>query len=231
MNEDSIAVHHFHEPVAQKIRKKAYGVLYYLKTGYWHTGERVHPLFVTNNFINHLRTYQYVSQFTKDAEVLDVGCGTGYGSSFLGRNAARVVGIDLSKAAINEAFRLHPEGEFIQMDAEVLHFPDQSFDVIISTENLEHLPHQEKHLRELARVVRKGGTCFIATPNPELSIGTVNPFHFKENTYSELLDLLSQHFREVEIVEPMRVPSNLLGLQARNARFSHGENGKIVGSG
>jgi len=87
MNEDSIAVHHFHEPVAQKIRRKAYSVLYYLKTGYWNTGERVHPLFVTNNFINHLRVYQYVSQFTKGKKVLDVGCGTGYG--ILGHHSSR----------------------------------------------------------------------------------------------------------------------------------------------
>jgi SAM-dependent methyltransferase len=138
------------------------------------------------------------------------------------------VGIDISQKAVNEAFRLYPAGEFLRMDAETMTFPDQSFDVIVSTENFEHLPNQAKHVRELARVVRPDGFCFVATPNPELFIGQNNPFHTKENTYSELRGLLSRCFRKVEIVEPTRGPVNPVGRAAREERFARGEHGTMV---
>ncbi|MGH9586875.1 MAG: class I SAM-dependent methyltransferase [Acidobacteriaceae bacterium] len=230
MNQDLIAFEHFpgDQSFARRSRVKAQKVLYYLVTGYWNTGERLHPLFVTNNYVNHLRVYQYISQFTAGKQVLDVGCGVGYGTALLGRTAARCVGIDISQTAVNEAFRLYPFGEFLKMDAENMTFPAESFDVIVSTENFEHLPDQAKHVRELARVVRKDGFCFVATPNPELFVGQNNPFHTKENTYAELRDLLSKCFREVEIVEPTRVPANAAGRAAREERFARGEHGTLV---
>jgi 2-polyprenyl-3-methyl-5-hydroxy-6-metoxy-1,4-benzoquinol methylase len=231
MNEDTVEFKHFpgDEGIARRVRIKLQKILYWALTGYWNTGERLHPLFVTNNYVNHLRVYQFVSQFVKGKQILDVGCGVGYGTALLGRNASRAVGIDLSEDTIYEAFRLYPEGEFLQMDAENMTFPAEAFDAIISTENFEHLPNQAKHARELARVIRKNGLCFIATPNPELFVGEVNPFHTKENTYEELMALLSACFREVEIIEPTRIPANPVGRASREERFSRGAHGKIVG--
>lgn len=230
MNPDLIPFEHFpgDQSFTRRARIKAQKVLYYLLTGYWNTGERLHPFFVTNNYVNHLRVYQYVSQFTRGKHVLDVGCGVGYGTALLARTASRAVGIDISQKAVNEAFRLYPAGEFLRMDAEAMTFPAASFDVIVSTENFEHLPNQAKHVRELARVLRDDGMCFIATPNPELFIGQNNPFHTKENTYAELRDLLRQGFREVEIVEPTRVPVNAAGRAEHEERFARGEHGKLV---
>jgi 2-polyprenyl-3-methyl-5-hydroxy-6-metoxy-1,4-benzoquinol methylase len=230
MSEDLIPFQHFpgDASVGRRVRIKLQKILYYLLTGYWNTGERLHPFFVTNNYINHLRVYQYVSQFTKGKRVLDVGCGVGYGTALLARSAARSVGIDISQVTINEAFRLYPAGEFLKMDAEDMSFPAGAFDVIVSTENFEHLPDQAKHVRELARVVSADGCCFIATPNPELFVGLNNPFHTKENNYSELKSLLSSSFLEVEIVEPTRIPSNPVGRAAREARFKRGEHGTVV---
>jgi 2-polyprenyl-3-methyl-5-hydroxy-6-metoxy-1,4-benzoquinol methylase len=230
MNEDLIAFEHFpgDQSIARRARIKAQKVLYYFLTGYWNTGERLHPFFVTNNYVNHLRVYQYISQFTAGRQVLDVGCGVGYGTALLARNAARAVGIDISQKAVNEAFRLYPAGEFLQMDAEAMSFPDRSFDLIVSTENFEHLPDQARHVRELARLVRPDGFCFVATPNPELFVGQNNPFHTKENTYAELRDLFSLGFREVEIIEPTRIPVNPAGRAAREERFARGEHGTLV---
>ena len=230
MNQDLIAFEHFpgDQSLSRRARVKAQKILYYFLTGYWNTGERLHPFFVTNNYVNHLRVYQYISQFTAGKRVLDVGCGVGYGTALLARTAARAVGIDISQKAVNEAFRLYPAGEFLRMDAENMTFPAETFDVIVSTENFEHLPNQAKHVRELARVVRNDGFCFVATPNPELFVGQNNPFHTKENTYTELRDLLSQSFREVEIVEPTRVPTNPAGRAAHDERFVRGEHGKLV---
>jgi ubiquinone/menaquinone biosynthesis C-methylase UbiE len=88
-----------------------------------------------NNFVNHLRAYQFASQFTAGKSVLDVGCGIGYGVNYLSRAASRIVGIDLSCSALREAYRLYPDMEFCQMDAINPEFPDRSFDVIFSSEN------------------------------------------------------------------------------------------------
>jgi 2-polyprenyl-3-methyl-5-hydroxy-6-metoxy-1,4-benzoquinol methylase len=211
-----------------RVRRRAQVILYSLLTGYRHTGERVHPFFGGNNYINHLRVYQFISQFVDNKEVLDVGCGVGYGTALLSRTASSAVGIDISLEAIREAYRFHSECKFFQMNAEELEFADERFDVVVSTENFEHLPHQSKHLAELARVTRKTGMCFIATPNPELSVGSSNPFHVKENTISELKDLLSSHFRQVEIVEPTMLPTNPEGRAARDERFAKGMHGKLV---
>src|SRR5580698_2014291 len=102
-------VAHKHTPesrsVLDRARRKGQKLLYHLITGYRVTGERVHPLFADDNFVNHLRVYQYVRQFVANREVLDVGCGIGYGSSHLSRFANRVVGIDISLASIKEAYR------------------------------------------------------------------------------------------------------------------------------
>lgn len=230
MNADSLPFEHFPDDrsTPQRIRIKLQKVLYYVRTGYWNTGERVHPRFVTNNFINHLRVYQYLSQFTGGKQVLDVGCGVGYGTALLSQTARRAVGIDISPVAIKEAFSLCPAGQFLRMDAENMTFPPESFDVIVSTENFEHLPYQAKHVEELARVVRKDGFCFVATPNPELFVGGNNPYHTKENTYAELRNLFSPRFRDVEIVEPTRIPVNPAGLTAREERFARGEHGTLV---
>lgn len=100
--------------------------------------------------------------------------------------------------------------------------------MFVSTENFEHLPNQARHVRELARVVRPDGFCFVATPNPELFIGQNNPYHTKEDTYAELNGLLSQSFREVEIVEPTRVPTNPAGRATHEERFARGEHGTLV---
>ncbi len=230
MNEDWKATEYALDShrMGSRVRVKAQKVLYYLLTGYWSTGERLHPFFVTNNYVNHIRVYQYLKQFAAGKRVLDVGCGVGYGTALLANTAESVAGIDISLAAVREAIRLYPYEQFFQMDAENMTFPDESFDITVSTENFEHLPNQARHVDELARVVRKDGFCFIATPNPELFAGLNNPFHTKENTYAELRDLFSRRFREVVIVEPTHIPTSPAGLAARQERFARGEHGITV---
>ena len=71
-------------------------------------------------------------------------------------------------------------------------------------------------------------SAFVATPNLELFIEQNNPYHTKENTYSELRDLLSQCFREVEIIEPTCIPTNPTGRVAHEERFARGEHGRLV---
>ncbi len=183
--------------------------LYVLTHQYLHSGERVNPDFPDENFYNHLRVYQFARQFvTRESRVLDVGCGTGYGSAYLAETAVGVTGFDISKAAVRLARRKYSRPRFYVMDAQKLGFPDASFDFIISTENFEHLRDQRGHLVELRRVLRPGGLLLIGTPNPEMFEGYHNPYHTKENTFQELTELLRPIFDEFAILEN-QLPHNL----------------------
>jgi ubiquinone/menaquinone biosynthesis C-methylase UbiE len=176
--------------------------VYFARTGYWHDGERVNPDFEDANFLNHRKVYQFVSQCVADKTVLDVGCGTGYGTAILGQQAKRVTGIDYSPAAIRFARHRYPQLDFRVMNAQDLRFSEGEFDFVFSSENFEHLTDQTAHLFEVRRVLRKGGICFIATPNPEAFVGQKSsPWHTKENTYEELVQLFRPVFSEVVILE------------------------------
>ena len=172
--------------------------VYFLRTGYVQTGERVNPDFPDANFQNHFKVYKFLEQFAKDKDVLDIGCGTGYGTAHLQTVAKTIVGIDISKRAIGFARKRYPETQTLVMDAHSLGLQPQSVDLIVSTENFEHLADQERSLQEVIRVLRPEGVCFIATPNHDISTRT-NPYHTHEFTASELKALLSRYFDEVEV--------------------------------
>ncbi len=105
---------------------------------------------------------------------LDVGCGEGRHSlaAYL-RPGVDVVGLDLSdedlatantRIADMEVF--DPEGSvrFMRGDATRLPFPDHSFDRVICSEVLEHIPNYLNVLEELVRVLKPGGKLAISVP-------------------------------------------------------------------
>ena len=201
------------------------GSIYFARTGYWHNGERVNPDFPGENFINHRKVYLFFSQLVPNKIVLDVGCGTGYGTAILAERAAQIIGIDNSNSAISFAKRRYPKVDFRQMNAQQLRFPDAFFDLIFSSENFEHLPDQASHLRELRRVLKSDGLCFIATPNPEAFAGNKpNPWHTKENTYQELAGLFRPVFKDFVIVENSLSGKLDRGLTARDSLVVFGHN-------
>jgi 2-polyprenyl-3-methyl-5-hydroxy-6-metoxy-1,4-benzoquinol methylase len=171
---------------------------YFIRTGYAQTGERVNPDFPDLNFQNHLKVYKFLEQFAKDKDVLDIGCGLGYGTDHIRAFARTIVGIDISRSAIRFARKRYPSAKTLLMDAQSLQLEPKSIDLAISTENFEHLSDQEQSLREVVKVLRPDGVCFIATPNRNVSMET-NQYHTHEFTASELEELLSRYFNDVQI--------------------------------
>lgn len=90
-------------------------------------------------------------------EMLDLCCGPGYGAAAAAARGARAVGIDFSQAMVLTARGLHPGATFLQGDAEALDFERESFDAVICSFGVNHLPDPEKALREANRVLRRGG--------------------------------------------------------------------------
>lgn len=99
-----------------------------------------------------------------DAEVLEVGCGTGL---LLGRVAPRVkraVGVDISAGMLSKA--LERGLSAVQADAAALPFADASFDLVYSFKVLAHVEQIERALCEAARVTRPGGHLVLEFYNP-----------------------------------------------------------------
>lgn len=102
----------------------------------------------------------------KNSKVLDVGCGTGTFAIMIAKKAKKVVGIDASKAMINTAKKKSKElgnVEFIEAIAEDLPFDDNSFDIVLSSMTLHHLPSKDKiiALKEMKRVLKPKGQFLL----------------------------------------------------------------------
>ena len=216
--------------ILKKIWWKCKQVLFLVGGKYRHTGERVCPEFPDENFDNHRKVYQFTGQFVKGKTVLDVGCGTGYGSHYFATQGAKAVfGIDYAEDAIKYAKEKHSGIEFRTMDAQDITYPGASFDVVISSENLEHLHNPAACIAQIRRVLKNGGVLVLGTPNKEIaspgSEKSSNPFHIKEFSYEELEALLKSHFRSVYIFENTLESSSPVGRKMKEERRRKGKIG------
>lgn len=152
-------------------------------------------------FRRHLKAYQFSMNFCQKKVVLDAGCGEGYGSYLLAGAAAKVTGIDVSQEAIGHAKEKYVRQnlEYQVMDAINMDFMDDSFDVIVCFQVIEHLNNTLKFLTEIKRVLKKNGYAIIGTPNKSLhNSNAVGEYHVREYRYNEFIDLLNTHFGKVE---------------------------------
>jgi SAM-dependent methyltransferase len=108
--------------------------------------------------------------------VIDVGCGAGRHTFEAYRRGADVVAFDQDVAElekVNEVLRAMAEkgeaprsatAETVSGDALRLPYADQTFDVVIASEILEHIPHDDTAIAELIRVLKVGGTLAVTVP-------------------------------------------------------------------
>jgi len=116
----------------------------------------------------HLKEYYSILKYVNPNEnVLDIGCGEGVLAILAAEKGARITACDISEPNITKAKEL-AKGKgleninFLLADAENLPFKDNSFDLVISSHVLEHLPDFQKGLREIKRVTKK--KAIIALP-------------------------------------------------------------------
>jgi len=100
--------------------------------------------------------------------VLDVGCGPGVLVEALAERGCELVGVDPAVGMIELARAKHSDvagAAFAVAAAERLGFPDGSFDAVVCTGVLERIADDEVALREMARVLRPGGSLLLSVPN------------------------------------------------------------------
>ena len=187
-------------------------------------GERVSHLNKEYIYYGHLSLYRFAAQFCQGLDVLDAGCGAGYGSDYLAANAARsVLGIDLSEKAI--AFcQFHFQRTNLRyqaMSLEQIHLSTR-FDVIYCSNVLEHVLDVPAFLRSAHQLLRPGGLLFLAVPpirTPlEEYLNLINPYHVNIWSPRQWAYLLGQYFASVEpyrhlenLAEPDRGPAVMQG--------------------
>jgi ubiquinone/menaquinone biosynthesis C-methylase UbiE len=99
--------------------------------------------------------------------MLDCGCGTGQYVLALLAAGADVWGIEYEEAKVAEFKSRNPEvAQRVSVgDIQSIAFDDNSFDIVLANEVLEHVPDDRQGLREMYRVLKDGGQLFVFSPN------------------------------------------------------------------
>jgi SAM-dependent methyltransferase len=160
------------------------------------TGERTIPGLDVENywFRRHEVVYQQLAPRCAGLEVLEAGCGEGYGADLISRVARRVIALDYDETTVAHVRARYPRVEVMHGNLAELPLADASVDVVVNFQVIEHLWDQTQFVRECARVLRPSGLLMVSTPNRiTFSPGRdtpINPFHTRELNADELTRLL-----------------------------------------
>lgn len=125
--------------------------------------------------------------------LLDIGCG--YAHITRSSKARNIVGVDLDRNALKEAYQYGASNFAVVLcDATSLPFKDQAFDVIIATEVLEHLPDDELCIKDIYRVLQSKGVLLIHTPNGDY-LTRLLVYHVRHYKQQDLISLLWPFFQ------------------------------------
>jgi 2-polyprenyl-3-methyl-5-hydroxy-6-metoxy-1,4-benzoquinol methylase len=131
--------------------------------------------------------------------VLEVGCGVGRGLDILTSKASNFTGIDKNQKLIEWLEQKYPKSQFFNQNIPPFSsIADNQFDFVVTFQVIEHIQKDDLFVKEIHRVLKKGGKLIISTPNIKKSL-TRNPWHIREYTAEGLQKLLSKYFESVEV--------------------------------
>lgn len=185
--------------------------------------------------MEHLHRYQSVLDLVEGKTVLDAACGSGYGTKLLAEKAKKVVGIDIDAEVITRLRKEEMKNTSFQcMSVEEMDFENNSFDVVVSFETIEHIDEaaQNAFLAEIRRVLKPDGYLIISTPNVDVLKAVFrdyyNPFHVKEHTREEFFALLKPYFKYIQeyyqnVVEASCISSTLESVPSNPINADNGK--------
>ncbi|MEI6122095.1 MAG: class I SAM-dependent methyltransferase [Bacteroidota bacterium] len=161
------------------------------------TAERNSGILPEDNVIHHrhLIAYNQAKKLVK-GNVLEIGSGEGYGIKILAPLSDTYFAVDKHETP-------HDEGSanlnFLQMSVPPLAgIEDNSFDVVVTFQVIEHIKDDQFFLQEIHRVLKQNGILILTTPNINMSI-TRNPWHVREYKLTQIAKLLSSVFSTFDI--------------------------------
>lgn len=186
------------------------------------TGERTIPGLAEENywFRRHEVVYARLADRCAGRDVLEAGCGEGYGADLIAGVARRVIALDYDEATVAHVRARYPRVEIHHGNLAALPLVDSSVDVVVNFQVIEHLWDQPQFVGECLRVLRPGGLLLMSTPNRiTFSPGRdtpVNPFHTRELNAAELTELLTTAGFEMEAMLGVYHGPRLRELDARH---------------
>lgn len=157
-----------------------------------HTAERTTIQDASENpiFQRHLIAYHEAAARVS-GNVLEIGCGEGYGISILAPNCTTYLGVDKFPTSISQK----PDHvTILQMNVPPLSgLETNSMDFVVSFQVIEHIENDLKFLEEIYRVLKPGGQLILTTPNREMSL-TRNPWHVREYRLQEMKSIVEKVF-------------------------------------
>lgn len=164
-----------------------------------------------NNFI---QTFGTLFSQVEANSVLEVGCGEGKMLEIMRQlTAVPISGLDMDIPILQEAQDLCPDARLILADGQHLPYPDDSFDLVVACEVLEHVPSPEQMMRELKRVGQR--YCLVSVPREPI-FRTMNfvrgayvkdfgnsPGHIQHWSARAFVRLLREHFEVVTVKRPL----------------------------
>lgn len=185
------------------------------------TGERLETFIYNRDAIDHLHRYAIAQHYVMGKTVLDIASGEGYGTNLLSDVAAFAYGVDIDETAVEAAKRKYVKNNirFQQGSTSVIPLDDNSVDVVISFETIEHHDQHEEMLTEIKRVLRPGGIVIISTPDKLYysdQRNFKNQFHIKELYQNEFSALLSKYFTRQQLLAQRYINGNSLITDVAN---------------
>lgn len=163
------------------------------------TGERFIPELTGEIKYEHLHRYALTLELAAGKTILDLASGEGYGASLLAQVADFVVGVDIDIDITEHASHqyLGSNLSFCVATCAAIPLADESIDLVVSFETIEHHDHHTRMMQEIKRILKPGGILVISSPNRLAYSDDAdyqNPYHVKELYYDELCQLLRRHF-------------------------------------
>jgi ubiquinone/menaquinone biosynthesis C-methylase UbiE len=160
-------------------------------------------------FWEHIFRYRFAIRYARGKRVLDIACGEGYGcAALLKGGATSVIGIDISEDVCEHARNKYGV-DARQARADALPLPDGSVDLVVSFETIEHVPDPGLFIDECFRVLVRGGTLIMSTPNKVAfeAAGKRSEYHLSELTELQFTSILRQRFNHAQYYcqEPLSV--------------------------
>ena len=170
------------------------------------TGERCVPWSDDLQVIyEHYQRYLFVAPLATGRRVLDLASGEGYGTAILAAEAESVLGLDIDEDSVLHATRTYRSPNITFQKGDMLDLSpieDDSFDLVVCFEALEHVDDHQGLLDGVTRVLAPGGTFVVSTPDRLTyteDLGQVNPFHVHELSRDEFEQMLGGRFANVQM--------------------------------
>lgn len=202
---------------------------------YFHEGTNSQKKIIKKNNFTYRLIITVIEKYLVNIEskVLDIGCGAGTLSLYLGKKGYEVMGIDVSDKAIISSNESAKYMKLNNVKFRVYNFPyeipKKKFDIILFTEVIEHLKDDYLALNKIYSMTNKNGILILSTPSknaPLYKLGLLNKFdkevgHLRRYYNEELISILNK--AGFIIVENYKVEGLL-----RNFLFTNSIAGKSI---